>query len=157
MKFHDLLDKIRADKDGGLFSLQVIFNRHILAIQQLKVEGYNYKIINEHLNIGLTDLHFHSLMKRARKKKVHKPNKTSEQHKETTDTTLLAKPKNNVPKSEIVDTVSDKEWHNINVRSPYLINRLNGLNIHPNEVKEWNCVNELMVTKRMSEYNTRNT
>ncbi|WP_394142904.1 hypothetical protein [Vibrio chagasii] len=140
MEIDELVTKIREERDSGYFSLQAIFNRNIQLIEDLKAEGYSYKTILTSLDIGLADSHFRDLIRKARKKgsvvqdkeKVNKP----EQSSPVVETSL----------------VEVSEWEKIGINNPRLIKNIERAQLTPDEIKSWNCANEMQISKRITEY-----
>ncbi|NOI36752.1 hypothetical protein F0250_23060, partial [Vibrio cyclitrophicus] len=114
MEINELVTKIREERESGHFSLQAIFNRNIQKIEDLKSEGYSYKVILTNLDMGLADSHFRDLIRKAKKKegitqskaKVRKTDLSSPVVTDSLEVTIAPSP------------IEVSEWEKIGINNP---------------------------------------
>lgn len=140
MDINELKERIKTEHQSGHFKLQSIFDRYLDEIERLLSMGMKHRVIYDELNLGISFTHYNNIILRARKKgsvvqdkeKVNKP----EQSSPVVETSL----------------VEVSEWEKIGINNPRLIKSIERAQLTPDEIKSWNCANEMQISKRITEY-----
>ncbi|MEZ9438310.1 hypothetical protein [Vibrio atlanticus] len=148
VEINELVTKIREERESGHFSLQAIFNRNIQQIEDLKSEGYSYKVILANLDMGLADSHFRDLIRKAKKKEGIAQSKAKVSKADLSSPVVTDSPEVTIEPSPI----KVSEWEKIGINNPRLITNIEKARLTPGEVKSWGCANEMQISKRVTEY-----
>ena len=149
---------INADIESKAYSLQSIFSRYLDDIEALKSHGIQYQFIHKHLELGITLPHFHNLLYRAKKKRDAS---AIEGQKVAVSPTPVDNVKHQKPQptpethSKVIGRFSDSDWKAIGIHNEYLISVLQETDLTPEDVKAWNCPNQIQLSTRINEYRMR--
>lgn len=144
-----LLQDIKNDLDSKLMTTQGVFYKYIPKLIAFKRNGFSYSKIYEHGQFSIGKSHFYNLLHKASTQTVE-----SNEGQQQTDTasedikrsTLNSKPRTNF---------SDSDWKAIGIHNDYLISVLQQTDLTPEEVKSWNCPNQIQLSTRINEYRMR--
>ncbi|WP_139151656.1 hypothetical protein [Vibrio cyclitrophicus] len=148
VEIDELVTKIREERESGHFSLQAIFNRNIQQIEDLKSEGYSYKVILTNLDMGLADSHFRDLIRKAKKKEGITQSKAKVSKADSPSPVVTDSPEVTITPSPI----EVSEWEKIGINNPRVIKNIVKAQLTPEEVKSWGCANEMQISKRVTEH-----
>ncbi|HGS5816810.1 hypothetical protein [Vibrio diabolicus] len=170
-RVNQLINNINTDISSELYSLQSIFDKYCNEFEELKTLGINHTTIYKQGEFKLSEKHFMNLVNRAKKKKNNKKIASSEvvdtqsnATKENRVTPTLAasydeKTKQKQTQHEvnpkIISHFSEADWKAIGIHNEYLISILQETDLTPDEVKSWNCPNQVQLSSRISEYRQR--
>lgn len=154
MNIEELITIITEEYQSGNFTKQAVFNRNIAGIEAAKSEGYNYKVINQMLNIGLNDWHFRDLIRKAKGKAgITQIAISAPETKEKSEKTEVKEQRLTYAK----EPVEYDAWQAIGITSKTLIKRIEDkTDLTPEIINGWNCANESQITKRVTEYLMKN-
>lgn len=128
-------------------SMQHSFNKHISAIEECKEFGVSdimlAKTLNEELEVKITKAYLNTLISRARKPKGSTNNKNK------TDSSAVIK-KEIIQTNSIANEVLDEWKQKTLVTSERLVRKLTESGYTIEDVKSWNCPNEMQITNRLT-------
>ncbi|EJE8675705.1 hypothetical protein M5236_004420 [Vibrio parahaemolyticus] len=157
-RVNQLINNVKNDISSGLYSLQSIFNKYNCEFKALKSLGINYITIYKKGDFELSEKHFMNLINRAN----HYGSKsTSSVEQIVNSEKILLSAETSQPQPELntqaqtISPFSDADWKAIGIHNDHLISRLQETDLTPNEVKSWNCANQIQLSNRISEYRQR--
>ena len=145
-----VISDIENDMESGIFSLQSIFNNNVESLNKLKSMGVSYLTIYRNGNFPISQKHYQNLINRANKS-------SNSSSKNESVGTLVTKEKEVQTSNQdsVVGCFSDSDWKAIGIHNEYLISLLQETDLTPEEVKAWNCPNEIQLSTRVNEYRMR--
>lgn len=158
---NESLNKLKTDIKNEIeqqgYSLQSSFTKHVYEIISLKNSGVQYQFIHQKLELGISLPHFHNLLLRAKKKRD-----VSSIEGKYTSTSIISESKKINQAQPVLDSqpktisnFSSSDWKAIGIHNDHLISRLQETDLTPDEVKSWNCANQIQLSNRISEYRQR--
>lgn len=162
MTIDELITKIETEQASGDFTLQAVFDRNIGYIEQIKSEGYTYKVIHEKLHNGLHIKHFRGLIRIAKSKAEIKtsPLTTSGKPKKLIENEQALPIKKITPMNNGILNQSVNEWYQETgiTLSPELAERIENNGLNSNDVNDLNLttkqklINYLAKLENQSKY-----
>lgn len=159
------LNKLKTDIKNEIeqqgYSLQSSFTKHVNEIIALKNDGVQYQFIHQKLELDISLSHFHNLLQRAKKKRTDTQSNATKENRVTPtlaasyDEKTKQKQTQHEVNPKIISHFSEADWKAIGINNDYLISVLLETDLSPDEVKSWNCPNQIQLSTRISEYRHR--
>ncbi len=147
------INKLQSDIKNNIknqgYSLQSAFDKYFDEIKRLKNKGVKYQFIYEQLDLGISLPHFHNLLYRANKKQL-----ILSEAEQTTSNKTPSDVKTE-PIQQKQNNYSETDWKPICFFNDHLIQKAIATNLSPDQIKEWQCANEIQLSNRLSEYRQR--
>lgn len=144
-----LIQDIKNDLDSKLMTTQGVFYKYISKLIAFKRNGFSYSKIYEHGQFNIGKSHFYNLLHKASTQTIENNEVQQQTDTESEDikrSTLNSKPRTNF---------SDSDWKAIGIHNEYLVSVLQETDLTPEEVKSWNCPNQIQLSTRINEYRMR--
>lgn len=144
-----LIQDIKNDLDSKFMTTQGVFYKYISKLIAFKRNGFSYSKIYEHGQFNIGKSHFYNLLHKASTQTIENNEVQQQTGTESEDikrSTLNSKPRTNF---------SDSDWKAIGIHNDYLISVLQETDLTPEEVKSWNCPNQIQLSTRINEYRMR--
>ncbi|HBC3568518.1 TPA: hypothetical protein KD091_004630 [Vibrio parahaemolyticus] len=178
----DTKNSITEQLSSNTQTKQSIICSNLENIEALSSNGVSYRKLLELCNISIELKHFHDLIYRAKKKRADTQANASTANAEKTKVMPVKASPQQPPKKEnraisaldashdeetkqkqtqhevnpkIISHFSEADWKAIGINNDYLISVLLETDLSPDEVKSWNCPNQIQLSTRISEYRHR--
>nr|AKN40868.1 hypothetical protein [Vibrio sp. FF_273] len=156
-----LIQDIKNDLDSKLMTTQGVFCKYISKLIAFKRNGFSYSKMHEHGQFSIGKSHFYNLIHKAKTKRADtqanaaKENRTISALDASHDEETKQKQTQHEVNPKIISHFSEADWKAIGINNDYLISVLLETDLSPDEVKSWNCPNQIQLSTRISEYRHR--